>query len=317
MIRNWGAVLSLLGLIALVITGVLFFDRPYEDTNQTAAVKKYTHGSINYDLSAVFIAVTDWVKGNRETIDALSAIGSVLFAAALAVFTLVLALKTSGLFKETEAIGKGADAQKADTLRAIKATETLAETARRTVQSTERAERARMFFRATETGLTVDMGAVVNPSTVGDGCLTCDLLNMVRTPAILMEHFNQVIIQPRSGRPAPECGPDTIILGKPAAFRTVFPSGFIVSAGGTYIFRENTLRMPLDFGDEWYSFAENTGIRSDMYLIGYIKYEDVFGAVHIRGYCAIFDIFNNRFVLIGGERQNYEKTIRVGGAYPG
>ena len=45
----------------------------------------------------------------------------------------------------------------------------------------------------------------------------------------------------------------------------------------------------------------------DIFLIGFIRYLDIFGNKHITGYCARFDKDANRFALQGGEQYNYTR----------
>jgi hypothetical protein len=219
----------------------------------------------------------------------------------LVIFTLVLANKTGGLYTETAALRAAADQQREDMIRSIRAAEKAAEAAVRTVQASERTERARVFFRVVNTGLDVDSKAVVQP----DGTMKCGFRNVGRTPAILIEQCTLVSICAK-GFP-PEVDRSTNVIGVAHALRTAFPLGYIIAEGDAHDFTENTTAMPINFGPQWYEFAENSGKRSNLFLIGYLRYEDVFGTKYMRGYCAFFDIYSNRFVHMGGERYNYER----------
>jgi len=44
-----------------------------------------------------------------------------------------------------------------------------------------------------------------------------------------------------------------------------------------------------------------------LYLIGFIRYTDIFRRQHLTGFCAKYSIVENRFALIGGEEYNYTK----------
>jgi hypothetical protein len=188
--------------------------------------------------------------------------------------------------------------------RSIDDTAKAAGAALRTAQSNEGAERARLFFRVTDPGLTV---AVSTAQVQPHGKMFCGFRNAGKTPAILIEHLSQIVIMGRREGFPLIVGANTNTVGEPYAHRTNFPAGFIVSAGDAYEFSEVTVGMPSRFGDKWYAFAENSGDRSHMFLIGYIIYDDVFGNRYRRGYCAIFDIYGERFILMGDDRYNYEK----------
>ena len=170
---------------------------------------------------------------------------------------------------------------------------------------TQHAERARLFFSVANTGLILD-GLEVYPTD--KGILNCAFANVGRTPAILIEHFSQVAFETRRGNFPAVVGTETNAQGVAGVQRTTFPIGFIIAAEKDYVFTENTTAMPLNFGDQWHAFAD-AGERGNMFLLGYIRYEDVFGTRYIKGYCALFDrIGGERFVLMGGERYNYERT---------
>jgi hypothetical protein len=44
-----------------------------------------------------------------------------------------------------------------------------------------------------------------------------------------------------------------------------------------------------------------------LYLIGFIRYRDIFQRKHITGFCAKYAVAENRFALIGGDEYNYTK----------
>jgi len=203
---------------------------------------------------------------------------------------LVGVLQFAALFFTVWVTNKLANASKA----AAQATASMADSIRH-------AERAYLFFKVIKTGLDVDMSATVTPSD--NGRLTYAFANMGRTPAILTEHFNETVFRPRRmGFPEP--------LDTSGALIGVnrFPPGVVVAANADHMFWENTIRMPLIYGKDWYGFAENTGDRDNLFLIGYIRYRDVFGTRYLRGYCAIFNVTGGDFVLIGNDRYNYEET---------
>jgi hypothetical protein len=162
------------------------------------------------------------------------------------------------------------------------------------------ADRAYLYFSVTDPGITVDLQAVVSPKL--EGKLTYAFSNMGRTPATLLEERIITSIRARRDGFPPTIGPDTPRMG----VRSVFPVGVVVAAGDKYELSINTFLEAM--GPDWDSFADNSGNRSDLFLIGYVRYGDVFGIKYLKGFCALFDIYSDRFVLMGGEKYNYERV---------
>lgn len=45
-----------------------------------------------------------------------------------------------------------------------------------------------------------------------------------------------------------------------------------------------------------------------LFLLGYLRYADIFGRSHVTGFCCRYDVSTNRFMLTGDKRYNYTKT---------
>jgi hypothetical protein len=138
MVKNWGAATAFLALVALVGVAA-WFDRsaPYERCH---GARDCGHPSKDHhkptDYMAGPLAFGQFVDTHNG---AVGAIATIMIAA----FTILLAIRTGGLFKETSRLRAIAADQQTDFLRSIKATESLAEAAHKS------AEVARAEFDAT------------------------------------------------------------------------------------------------------------------------------------------------------------------------
>ncbi len=184
----------------------------------------------------------------------------------------------------------------------IKDAATAAKAAERSAITAERAltelERPFIVFAIKDAGLHVSAQGAVTPK----GMLVSQFENIGRTPAILVEHCDNVLVVPRrNGFPNP-ISPENPQIGM--AHHTTFPVGFAVGPKLNYRVRENMIRKPME-DPLWDNFANNNGARDHLYIHGFIRYADIFGARYLMGYCAIFDPISNRFVLMGGAQHNY------------
>jgi hypothetical protein len=138
MVKNWGAATAFLALVALVGGAVWFYwPTPYESCYGTSDCRQ---SSKDHDKPADYVAGALALGQFAETHDgAITAVATIFIAA----FTIVLAVRTGGLFKETARLRAIANVQQTDFLRSIKATERLAEAAHKS------AELARDEFNAT------------------------------------------------------------------------------------------------------------------------------------------------------------------------
>jgi hypothetical protein len=147
-----------------------------------------------------------------------------------------------------------------------------------------------------EVGFKVDEQAIVSPT----GRLLFAFENIGRTPAYLIEIYSALTIcQPRT--PAPVVSPGTIPANK--GKHSNFPPGIPVKSGGDSELWENTTFAPFDA--DWDGFSKRNGVRSNLFFHGFVRYRDIFGSVYIMGFCAVFDILGQRFVLQGDSPHNY------------
>src|SRR5271166_3686464 len=100
-IKNWGAAWALVGLVGITAVGFLFFDTPHCKRNETNCIHNYSKTTKDsnslYSLSSIGV----WARDNKDAIDPLAAIGSVVFAGALVFFTATLWVATRRLAAST------------------------------------------------------------------------------------------------------------------------------------------------------------------------------------------------------------------------
>jgi hypothetical protein len=137
MVKNWGAASALLALIALIAVGLVNSEAPQRSKHAEASPSQYCESAEDNNRHGVVVSAEGWLARNRNAIEAFSAVGSVVFAGILAIFTGVLAQKTSGLFVETGRLRVLADEQRADIRRSIKASEDAAKAAERSAKIAE------------------------------------------------------------------------------------------------------------------------------------------------------------------------------------
>lgn len=136
MIKNRGAATAFLALLILVgVAAGLDFSAPYHHCRSANECEQTSNNNYKpLDYMAPVRVVGSYL--DRETVNAISTF-------VIAAFTVVLAWRTGGLFKETARLRTIADQQQADLLRSIIATEALAKAAH------ESADVARAEFNAT------------------------------------------------------------------------------------------------------------------------------------------------------------------------
>jgi hypothetical protein len=143
LVKNRGAAWALAALGGLAIIGFLFFDSHHCFYDHSACGNYQNYSAVDNSKGSFIVSLPDWASSNKDAIDALAAIASVVFSLSLAVFTGVLASRTSGLHAETAALRATAEQQRMDMLRSVIATEKAADAAKRTVDvliATERSE---------------------------------------------------------------------------------------------------------------------------------------------------------------------------------
>ncbi len=220
------------------------------------------------------ITLIAWASANHDAIEAISALGSFVFAGVLGISTLMLWRATR---------------------KAAKAGRDSADIARRALTELEQPF---LVFSVKNTGLFVDIRGVVSPNEF----LVSHFENIGRTPAVLIEHCDNVLVVERK-----QCWPTPIDPNAPVvglAHHTTFPVGMAVGAQLNYTVKENMIRKPLE-DPHWSGFAKSSGNRDHLFVYGFIRYRDIFGSRYIMGYCSIFDVIRNRFVPMGDTKYNY------------
>jgi hypothetical protein len=150
LIKNWGAAWALASLVVIAAIGFLFFDTPHCYSDKSDCISQYHYRAIYNNSSEPLDSVIKWVVDNRDAVEVLAGLGSLFFSAALALFTLVLASKTSGLYAETAGLRDAADKQRGDLLRSIKAAEDSARAAELSAEAAIGIELPRLFVSKIE-----------------------------------------------------------------------------------------------------------------------------------------------------------------------
>ena len=122
------------------------------------------------------------------------------------------------------------------------------------------------------------------------------LINRGRTPALLVERYHAFAI--------PEAGQMPVAVDPATTKAEKLPVGIDCS-----------IDRPAKFSIDVLSSisAEELGTvfqrKKRLFLIGFIRYQDIFKQTHVIGFCARLDLVvnPNRFVLVGDERYNYAK----------
>lgn len=160
-------------------------------------------------------------------------------------------------------------------------------------------ERPYMYLKIKQSGLQTDANALV----AARNRLEYSFKNTGRTVAHSMEHAFRIAIEGPGKFPDP-IDPDN----PPATDVERFPAGVIVEPNDHHEPPVRDLRL-YDDDAKWQSFAA-PGKRSQLFMLGYFRYGDIFGAVHVLGFCAQYDIVLQRFVLVGGDALNYARTVK-------
>jgi hypothetical protein len=143
-VRNWGALWAFVALLALVGFALrLDLSAPYhrhQGPNYSAETPKNKDESTDYMATA--LAVGEFLDSHNGAVGAVATI-------VIAAFTVLLAVRTGSLFKETAGLREAADSQRDDTLQLIAATKDAADAAKRSADVAERmlvdAERPYLF----------------------------------------------------------------------------------------------------------------------------------------------------------------------------
>lgn len=133
----------------------------------------------------------------------------------------------------------------------------------------------------------------------GDGrgsyerALVFECVNLGRTPADLLDIVDD-FVEIDTGQ-----WPDQII---PATGDRTLPPGTVSAVDRPH---QTRIQLAQRFGSQ--STRGRLGIDTDAFLIGYVRYADVFGIRYITGFCAMYDIVSGNFVLRGDDRYNYSR----------
>jgi hypothetical protein len=123
--------------------------------------------------------------------------------------------------------------------------------------------------------------------------LTFCFVNYGRTPAVLLELHDRLQICGKGEMPDLEWKPAE--RGKP------YPYGVLIGPDKP---SADSFRLFEDFikKEEFESFEKE---ESDFFLVGRLRYRDIFNRISEMGFCAMFDRATSGFVMEGNERYNY------------
>jgi hypothetical protein len=188
----------------------------------------------------------------------------------VAFFTLVLSISTIALWRAT----------------------------RSSVRVAERAltelERPFIGIEVVNSGFTVE-SAATEPYVMMGTRLVFHFANYGRTPATLTEVLDEFCI----------CGPNEMPTPVNPEDRGVeYPFGVIVGADKTSPPSSRSQSRDID-PDTWLTFSAGD---SELFLMGFVRFRDIFDKRHITGFCLKFNKAENRFLFDGDERYNYTRN---------
>jgi hypothetical protein len=126
--------------------------------------------------------------------------------------------------------------------------------------------------------------------------LTFCFVNHGRTPAVLLESEDKLQICPDKESPLLQWQPK---------YKSVYSYGVLI---GPEKESADSFRLFDDFfdRDEFMTFSD--GDRR-LFLVGRLKYRDIFNGNFEMGFCAVFDHHRSRFMMEGGDAYNYCRKI--------
>jgi hypothetical protein len=172
-----------------------------------------------------------------------------------------------------------------------------------TKKSAEIAERAlteleRPFvgIEIENTGFTVK-DAKTDPYVMLDRDLTFKFANYGRTPATITEMFDKFYV----------CEPGEMPPPVSPTQGNKFPFGVIIGANER---SASSTRSPSKGIDPnlWQTFS--TG-ENALFLIGFVRFQDIFGKFHVTGFCLKFNKGDARFLFEGDKRYNYTREDKT------
>lgn len=167
-----------------------------------------------------------------------------------------------------------------------------AKAASRSASAAERAltdlERPFVYVEITNNGFSVLADGRLEPA----GKLIFQCVNLGRTPADLHDLRDEIVEIDKGN------WPDPII---PTQEPRSLPPGTVSAADKPYVFNIDLVHRigPVTRG--------RVGLDINFFLMGYVRYADVFGHKHLTGFCAIYDPVSWGFVLRGDDRYNYSR----------
>ena len=84
------------------------------------------------------------------------------------------------------------------------------------------------------------------------------------------------------------------------------PAGTVCVSGDPYGESENLFAK---FSLE--EAAAIAALKESVWVVGFVRYDDIFGRHHISGFAQVFDAIGERFVRRGSEAYNYERSERI------
>jgi hypothetical protein len=178
--------------------------------------------------------------------------------------------------------------QSRDTKRSIKAAE---DSARIAARALTELERPFVGIEITSVGFSVK-DPKSDPYVMLEGDLRFRFANYGRTPATIIELFDEFHVCEPGKMPDPV---------NPEIEGIKFPFGFIVGANRRSPPSTRSQSEGID-QNIWLTF---TAGESELFLIGFIRFRDIFDNRHLTGFCLRFDKRDGRFFFNGDERYNY------------
>jgi hypothetical protein len=227
----------------------------------------------------------------------------------IVIFTGVLAIKTSGLYRETASLRTIADEQREDILRSTKAAESSAAAAHRSADVAELAltTAERPFFVPRRPVLKMWRyglpGMPVSEPAEYQRKLDYGVTNLGRTVGFLKELTCTVIFQ--------DVLPKTPVYDKNIRLNGKFPLAQSTPYEANPIYSTDPFTKLST--SELNSLTLGT-LR--MYFFGYIRYTDVFGYLHTEGFCFRFHKFGfdnttSECALVAGDEYNYSRSEKI------
>jgi hypothetical protein len=159
-------------------------------------------------------------------------------------------------------------------------------------------ERPFVFAEITKPGISIHGQMLAGGPSPIWGELELSLVNLGRTPAILTR-LEYEINPADSGNIA--CRIDPLIVGG-----RELPVGTVSDRDRPYSEREN---IRFRFIEHNKAIAE---MRMSLWIVGFVRYDDIFGRHYITGFSQAYDSIGQRFVARGSGIYNYSRTEKEG-----